>query len=351
MTSHAAAATYRFRMRSKVPAAVVLLSLVVACSGGKAAVRVSATPSPTPSPTAPASPKPAAAADFLTGLAHRATGPLVGIKVDNAVLARPYQTGLGQAAIVYEELVEGGSTRLLAVYESDVSGSAEVGPIRSVRESDVELVRTFGKLAVGFSGGNSGVKDIVRAAAGSGWLVDASYDVVPQAYRLGAVRADARNFFSVPATLAGLRPGSGPRDIGLRFGPVPAAGARTAVAFASYSSQTRVTVTYNPATHAWSVAQDGRPMDGVAAANVIVQRVVEQGSRFSDVHGQPTPYTVTVGSGSAVVLRDGKRIPANWTRDNYGQTHYRTTGGKDVALRPGQTWILLLPTSGSISFG
>jgi hypothetical protein len=195
------------------------------------------------------------------------------------------------------------------------------------------------------------VKAIVRSAARAGWIVDASYDVIPGAYRLGAFRADARNFFTVPSALASRRPGSGPRDIGLRFGPVARGGLPTAFSYANYAGQTRVTVRYNPAKHAWSVSQNGSLMGGVAPANIIIQRVVERGSRFSDVHGQPTPYTVTVGKGAAVVLRDGVRFTGTWKRDGFGQTHYRNAAGKDIALRPGKTWVLLVPTSGSISFG
>jgi hypothetical protein len=338
-------------MRSKVPAAAVLaVSVLAACSsGGATATKATSTPSATPTatPTRPAPPP----VDLLTGRAPRSTGPLVAIKVDNAPLARAYQTGLGRAAVVYEELVEGGSTRLLAVYESDLAGEREVGPIRSIRESDVELVRQFGTMAVGFSGGNTGVKAIVRDAARSGWLVDASYDSVPGAYRLGTRRKDARNFFTVPAALAKVRPGTGPRDIGFRFGPARPGGVPVASAIASYSRQTRVSVRYDAKTGTWSVAQDGRLMPGVAPTNVIVQRVVERGSRFSDVHGMPTPYTETVGGGAATVLRDGRQYTGRWKRQGHGATRFLDASGHDLRLRPGPTWVLLVPTSGSISFG
>lgn len=309
------------------------------------------TASSTPSPAVVASKPPVPVLDLLTGTSPRSTGPLVGFKVDNALLARPYQTGLGRAAIVYEELVEGGSTRLLAIYESDLAGPGEVGPIRSVRESDVALIRTYGRLALAFSGGNSGVKAIVRAAARAGELVDASYDAISSAYRLGARRADARNFFSVPTTLAANRPGSGATDIGLRFGGLQPGGLPTASAISAYSTNSHVTVRYNAAMLSWSIFQDGRLMPGVGPANIIVQRVAETGSRFSDVHGQPTPYTVTTGSGSATILREGQRFAATWTRSGFGATHYTTAGNHDVLLRPGRSWVLLVPTSGSVTFG
>jgi hypothetical protein len=335
--------------RRSAHACALLAAVVLAtsCSGGDNKPESKATPSPSAVATTSAPP----ATDPLTGLTSTGSAPLVGVKIDNGQLAWPYQTGLGRAAIVYEELVEGGATRLLAVFESDLAGAGEVGPIRSVRESDIELVRQFGKLSVAFSGGNTGVKAIVAKAARAGYVIDASYDAIPQAYRLGARRKDARNFFAVPSTVARLKPGATPQDIGLTFGPVPATGLPTASAVAGFSPQLRVTLRYNAAAGTWSVSQNNHLMPGVAPANVIIQRVRERASGFRDVHGMPTPYTTTTGKGQAVVLRDGKRIEGTWDRHGYGGTHFLDAAGKDVPLRPGKTWVLLVPTTGSVTFG
>ena len=331
------------------PAAFSLaLLLACSCSGGSGG-KSDKTASPTPSPVVTTSAAPST--DPLTGLTTIGTAPLVGVKVDNAGLARPYQTGLGRAALVYEELVEGGATRLLAVYESDVAGPGEVGPIRSFRESDVELVRQFGGMAIAFSGGNTGVKAIVARAARHGYLVDGSYDKIPTAYRLGARRKDARNFFTVPSTVARLKPGSVPRDIGLTFGPAGATGLPTTTAVSTYSPLTRVALAYDAAKGTWSVSQNGTLMRGVAPANVIIQRVQEKASGFVDVHGMRTPYTTTIGKGAATILRDGKRYVGTWDRHGYGATHFLDATGKDIPLRAGRTWVLLLPTTGSVTFG
>jgi hypothetical protein len=118
-----------------------------------------------------------------------------------------------------------------------------------------------------------------------------------------------------------------------------------------YSPQTRVTVAYSAATGTWSVAQNGSLTPGAAPANVILQRVPVRPSRFTDVRGQATPYTVTTGSGPVTVLRDGKRYTGTWKRTGFGPTHFVDAAGRDILLRPGPTWVLLVPNSGSISFG
>lgn len=317
-------------------------------SGAHATAGRSAAPSPSPSPTpSPAATALAADVDPLTGERPRPTGPLVVVKVDNAGLARQYQRGLGRAALVYQELVESGETRFAAVFS--VASAGEVGPVRSVRETDIELLRPFGKVPVAFSGGNTGVKATFHKAVASGYLLDGSYDAVPQDYRLGERRPDARNFFTTPASVARSRPGAGAHDIGLRFGPLaPGSGVAVGVATAVFSTYVTVRVQYVPETGHYAIFQNKHEMSGVGPANVIIERVPIRMSRYVDVLGNRTPYTVTTGNGHATVLRDGRAIPATWHRPGVaGGTRFADASGVDVALRPGPTWVLLLPTSGA----
>ena len=340
-------------MRCRTAAVLSVLVLLTACSGGddKKAATPSPTPSPTPSatpsPTPPPAPEPT---DFLTGRTPRRTAPVVAVKVDNSVLARPYQRGLREASVVYQELVEGGSTRLLAVLESDEAPDVEVGPIRSVRESDIDLLRAYGGIAVGFSGGNTGVKATFAEAARKGYVIDASYDAIPTAYRLGEQRKDARNFFTTPSKLTSRKPGAGPRDIGLRFGRPAAGGVPTAVATGAFSTMSALRARYDAASATWVLSQGGAVVP-VSPANVVVQYVTIRPSRYKDVKGNPTPYTVTEGGGKAVVLRDGRRYEGTWKRDGFGAIHYLGADGRDVPLKTGPTWVLLLPKTGSLTFG
>lgn len=62
----------------------------------------------------------------------RSSGPVLAVKIDNTSGARP-RVGLTAADVVYVELVEGGLTRLLAIYASQLP--AHVGPVRSARKN------------------------------------------------------------------------------------------------------------------------------------------------------------------------------------------------------------------------
>jgi hypothetical protein len=337
-------------MRSRPLAVVALaLSAVAACNGShKVAVKPAAETTPSATPSASPSPAPAPK-DPLTGLDAKG-GPVVAVKIDNAPLARPYQKGLGRASVVYQELVEGGLTRFLGIFEVKAAGTADVGPVRSARESDVGVLRAYDDLPLGFSGANTGVLAIFRSAQRSGWLKDGSYDDHPGAYRLGAHRVDARNFFVDLGKLSALNPGNKPTDVGFTFSAAVPVGPATPKAVASFAPESRIGLTYHPGAGTWSITQSGSPMTGVSPANVVIQRVQIQKSGFRDVHGQPTPYTKTIGGGSVTVLRDGVRIAGTWQRSGWGATRFLDAHGAPIPLKPGPTWVLLVPTTGSVSY-
>lgn len=336
-------------MKTVALTAASCVVLLAGCSSTTPAAR--SKPSPAAKPRlsgAPSGTPLDPAVDPFTGRRPRPTRPVVVVKVDNETLARPYQRGLDRAALVYQELMEGGATRLLAVYDN--GSPNEVGPVRSVRESDLELLREFGRVAVGFSGANSGVKATFQAGVAAGQVLDASYDAVPGAYRIGEHRSDANNFFTSPGKLAAARPSAGrTTDIGLRFGK-GGVGVPTSSARAAFSPDSVVDLRYDRATSRYAVRQNGRLMPGVGPNNVVVQFVQERSSRYADVLGHGTPYTVTLGSGRAVVLTGGRRVAGTWRRAAYGPTRYLGATGKDVLLRAGQTWILLLPAGRPLTY-
>jgi hypothetical protein len=331
-------------------AAAVLLAVALAasCSHGKKAQPNALPTSGVPSSTPTATPKPTATKPGLlspfTGLPIDRLRPVLAVKIDNAVLARP-QRGLDDADIVYEEAVEGRMTRFLAIFSS--RASSDLGPVRSVRESDLPLLRQYGKVAFGFSGGNSGVVAIVRQNP----VIDVSYDANPGAYTIAGRRSDAYNFVSSTARLLALAPQSAlAHDIGLRFGALPPKGAVAGTSVSVvWSRYAHTSWKWDPTHQVYLRYMDGRPAmlrngHQQSAPNVLLQYVTVRNSRFRDVSGAPSPYTTTTGSGGAVLLRDGRAINGTWRRDGLGATHFvdRSTG-KDMLLHTGPVWVMLVP--------
>ncbi|WP_246095954.1 DUF3048 domain-containing protein [Streptomyces botrytidirepellens] len=274
----------------------------------------------------------------FTGLSAK-PAPVLAVKIDNASQARP-QTGLGAADIVYVEQVEGGLSRMLAVFSSRLP--AEVGPVRSARESDLDLLRQFGRPALAYSGVQSRLRSTVEAAP----LYPLPPATAPRAYVRGTEHPAPHNLYVRPETALRLAPhASDASDIGFRFGAAPPGGEPKTRQSVRYPSA-GFTFTWSAADKRWLVAMDGSPArttDGgrLGAATVVVQHTTVRPSRFHDVLGSVTPFTETVGSGKAVVLRDGKAYETRWSRPGAGGgTTFTTTDGDRMTFAPGPVWVV-----------
>ncbi|MER6960775.1 DUF3048 domain-containing protein [Streptomyces sp. NPDC000618] len=266
-------------------------------------------------------------------------GSVLAVKIDNAPGARP-QTGLDSADIVYVEQVEGGLSRLMAVYATALPEA--VGPVRSARESDLELLRQFEQPLLAFSGAQGRLLPLIdRAPLDAVTPEDAS-----GAYVRGADRAAPHNLYLRPSRLLPSAPGAAALTTGFRYGAAPSGGEAATSRTVRYPAA-RFTFTWSESRARWLVATDGAPTvsaDGrrTAPATVVVQYVKVRASGFQDFLGNNTPYTETVGSGKAEVLRDGRAYDVNWTRATAADgTDFTTADGKPVAFAPGQVWVVL----------
>ena len=140
---------------------------------------------------------------------------MLAVKIDNIVYARP-QTGLQSADLVYVIPVEGGLTRFMAVYSSHVP--PVIGPVRSARQSDLDLLRQFGRPAFAWSGATPHLVPFIERAS----IVDLYALQVGGYYRSQSRVAPYNLFANAKQLLAEAHGASKARDIGFRFGAMPA---------------------------------------------------------------------------------------------------------------------------------
>ncbi|WP_051735352.1 DUF3048 domain-containing protein [Streptomyces sp. NRRL B-3229] len=285
-----------------------------------------------PSASAPTSPEPA----------RQAPSPLA-VKIDNVRAARP-QTGLDSADVVYAEQVEGGLSRLMAVYATRLPKA--VGPVRSARESDLELLRQFHDPTLAFSGAQGKLMPLINRAP----LDARTPEKASEAYFRGAGRAIPHNLYLRPKRLMPTTPGPDALTTGFRYGPAPAGGTKDTSETVRFPAA-RFTFTWSPNRGRWLVSLDGTPdvmTDGkrLAPATVVVQYVKVRKSAFHDFLGNNTPYTVTVGSGKAKVLRDGRAWDVNWQRAKATDgTRFTTKDGSPMNFATGQVWVVFAKAS------
>jgi hypothetical protein len=276
---------------------------------------------------------------MLTGLPTDVGAPVLAVKIDNAGPARP-QSGLEAADLVYVEPVEGGLSRLLAVFQSRLP--PVVGPVRSVRHSDLELLAGFGRPALAFSGEAAALRPLIDQAP----VLDASVNARPGAYHRDRSRPAPHNLYADPVR---VREGGAPaRDIGFRFGPPPPGGNPVPDTVVRYPA-TQLGLQWVPEEARWVMSMDGAPLISASgprpgAATVVLQQVVVQATNIRDASGMPSPFAVTVGAGEAVVLRDGMAFAGSWSRPApEAGTTFTLPGGAPLPLAPGPVWVILVP--------
>jgi hypothetical protein len=277
----------------------------------------------------------------FTGEPVQALGPVLAVKIDNIKVARP-STGLKSADIVYSLPVEGGLSRLLAVFSSHFP--PVIGPVRSAREDDLELLRQFGRPAFAYSGATPHLLPFIHRAP----IVDlyAGLPSVASSYFRDPRRVAPHNLYGRTAMLLSDASGaSKASDIGFRFGPLPAGGHSVPSYSVSYPAAS-FTFRWSAPDGRWLVWMDGAPAlatEGgqLGGATVIIQYTQITTSRFLEAGSRP-PYAVSTGSGSAVVLRNGQEFTVHWSRPSAdGGTTFTLPDGQRMLFAPGQVWVVL----------
>lgn len=273
-----------------------------------------------------------------TGGEDATTAPVLIVKIDNTSSSRP-QAGLASADLVFDVLVEGGTPRFLAVYQSSVPD--EVGPVRSAREVDPKLIEPFGAL-YSYSGGQDFVVSRLRSVA-----TDVGYPRLGEAaYYRSPERPAPYDVILRTADVIDTEHG-GP-STGLLFGDLPGDVGEPATDISlSISNLNEVGYLFTNGSYARSVG--GEPhrdaTEGpISVTNVVVVFVDVLATGRTDSAGAAVPDYDVVGSGAATVFRDGRAIEGTWQRATSASLFAFLDGdGEQIPLAPGTTWIEVIP--------
>ena len=286
--------------------------------------------------------------------------PAVTVKMDNSPDARP-QSGINDADIVYEMKVEG-ITRFAVVLHSRIVDA--VGPVRSARSSDIDLVADLARPLFAWSGGNAGVTGEVLQAAREGVLTNVSFDAAEGFYYRSSERRAPHNLYVNLVPLVADRSPEGQWGPAPLFEyrvpetePHPVASGAVPVAGVSidFGLDTVVEYVWDAERQSWNRYQvdarhgraDSATVDQagtqVSPANVVIQWV-EYGVSAADSR---SPRAITVGEGDALVLTAGQAVPGRWSRPSRDQpARFTDAAGQPILLTPGTTWVAL-PQAGT----
>ena len=262
--------------------------------------------------------------------------------MDDTAAGRP-SLGLEKADVIYIEEVEGGLTRMVAVF---ASAKPKVRAVRSIRSSDPELLGQYGRIIAVASGGghkalqaldSSTLHSVINDRGQAGFFRDHSR---PAPYNLVADLA------KVGATVKG----DGVRNVGFTWAASDPqlAGAKLAATVNTRVGSTRLDFVWDAKLARYVRTVDGRRVltgsdAPVAKPNVLVQFCQIKPDRTDhDVNGNPTMFTKSVGSGRVVLFRNGKRIEGTWARSSISApTTFTDVAGNPLLFAPGGTFVAL----------
>ncbi len=278
-----------------------------------------------------------------SGLALRR--PALTVKIENTPQAMP-QWGLDRADVVYEEIVNGGITRLAAVFNSHAP--AKIGPVRSVRPTDEQIVYPLGGIFA-FSGGAPYAMAVIEKAP---------VTLVQESNAGAAMFRDPNRL--APHNLYAV----GPSLFTFRAAPVPPRplftyrGASTSVTGTAVSSFTvpfpsiyPVTWTWNPASGSWDRTLFGQPVITGTGIRVSPVNVLVMWVDYVNGVGTFTSYANLQGSGPVALFSAGREVRGTWSRgpSPADPITYHDAAGRVLALGPGQTWVELLNAGAVLS--
>jgi hypothetical protein len=248
----------------------------------------------------------------------------------------------------------------MAVFQSQ--NASTVGPVRSVRETDADIVRPIGGLFA-YSGGIPAFVSLIHSAG----ITDVGANDDGGAYYRSDARNAPDNLYTSTIVLRKRTPaGAGPPPALFDYVRAHAAFSEPGEKAASQvrvtmSGSTVATWTYNATDEQWDRSTDGVPQtvaEGtslsagppVAFTNVIVEMVPYHDTGFTDPAGNPVPDANIVGTGPAVVLSRGELVQATWSKPTASSiTTYQASDGSPILLTPGTTWVMLAPPGAPIT--
>jgi Protein of unknown function (DUF3048) N-terminal domain/Protein of unknown function (DUF3048) C-terminal domain len=331
------------RRNAALGAVVALATVLAACGGGSAANEKPKATTTTAAPTTTTVTVPVApltGLDDASGQSH--TRPALSIKVENTPEARP-QAGIDQADVVYEEVVEGGITRFIAIFNSNVPQT--VGPVRSVRAQDPDIVWPIGGVFV-YSGGTEDNVAAINASPAKAFDENTAGNALERNSPDQPPRDAPHNLYAHPEQAFAL--GGGPVPPPPLFGYAPATTAPSGTPVLSmrvgFDPGYDPTWTWEGITKTWLRQIDNAPSTVVGGTQIAPANVVVQ---FTDYPNESNGQTV--GEGDAWIFSDGTVRQGRWVRPDKAQpARYVDGAGNPILLRPGRTWVELLPNGAPV---
>jgi hypothetical protein len=277
------------------------------------------------------------------------TNASIAAKIDNHPDARP-QVGLERTDLLFEELVEGGLTRYVAVWQSDIPDL--LGPVRSIRPMDPNIISPLGGI-VCYSGGQERFVALMRKTPVYN-AIHGQSDTASTFFRTPTKKAPHNVLVKAKELLAQHASIPAPAQqfafaLDLPSSTAAKDGKPTAVINYKFSTIMSGSWTWDAAAKAFLRAQAGVADNDSAGAQLKATNVVVM--RVPVSNDQNVPRTEMLGGGEAWVSSGASTVHARWEKASATDPiRLVDDSGVTIRLAPGNSWIELVPLAGAVEF-
>ena len=284
------------------------------------------------------------------------------IVINNLRAANP-QLGISKADIIYEVLVEGGITRMLAIFQ-DVSDVGIIGSIRSARTYYVDIAQSYDAVFI-FAGGSPQAysalfsRDITRLDGVAGRWTNIFYRDQHRRTSMGYAHSMVTSGELITEWLPtyDLRlelPEEYERAISFAEDGTPADGEPAADVSVRFSSGKSTVFEFEEDDGLYYVSQFGAPYtDGNDEAQVAVTNILVLKTSVSFIPNDDAGRldVRTIGSGTGYYISGGKYVEIEWSREDLdSQFEYTLADGTLFPLGQGKTYICMIPNNNEVDF-
>lgn len=267
--------------------------------------------------------------------------------IDNFVPGNT-QSGLDKASIVYEFPVEGGITRLMALFYEDIP--TRIGPIRSAREYMVQKAREYNAVMLHAGASPGGYEAINRMSINN--LDDFFHS--DYFYRDNSLRAPHNLFSGWPylrdflATHNYTPPASRFPFSSITITSLTEPEAKNVRI--RFSANNIVEYRYLPWEGYYQRYVNGSPHVLENGAPIKVDNLVIQFVRTQILDEEGRLGVDLEGSGPLLVFQDGQVIEGTWLKVGPGWTSFLDDRGRLINFNAGKTWVEIVPRGQEVSY-
>ena len=280
----------------------------------------------------------------------------IAVMINNHKTAQPLQTGLNDAYLVYEIVVEGGITRMLAVFKD--ADTEIIGTVRSSRHYFLDYAQENDAVYVHYGWSpqaeediyNLGINNINGMVDGSPFWRDTSLDV-PTEHTVYTSIEDLEQSIenkryritSDEDTL--LKYSIDEIDFSTYEGAIKAD--EIEIEYSSYQTNNFIYDEVNKVYKKYSNGEERK--DYVTGENFTAKNIITyQVSNYSmDAKGRQE--IENIGKGEGYLISNGYAVPITWEKDAPSrQTVYKFLNGEEITVNDGNTYIQIQPKNKNI---